>query len=127
MAEEQKLTDKQQALIVHVLTSPTIEEACRKVKISRTTYYEWNHAEIFRREIEKRRAEITQEALAALKCAIAQATCGLIELVHSPREDVRRLACRDVIEFALRAIEFEDIEKRLQQVERSVLERRSHR
>lgn len=43
------------------------------------------------------------------------------------REEVRRLACNDIITHTLKSIEIEDIEQRLDKVERIVLERRSYR
>ncbi len=122
-----KLTNRQLLSIPRILSSPSVEEGCKKARISRTTFYFWLKDDGFKTELKRQRDEMIQDALDRLKCAITKATTELIKLVDSSREDIRRLACRDIIEYALKSIEIEDIEQRLDKVERIVLERRPYK
>lgn len=127
MAEETKLSNRQVLAISHILNSPSIEEACKKARISRATFYTWLKDENFKAELKRQRDEVIRNALDRLKSAITKAVEELIKLTDAKREEVRRLACNDIITHTLKSIEIEDIEQRLDKVERIVLERISYK
>jgi len=81
----------------------------------------------FKAELRHQRDEVIRSALNRLKGAITQAVEELIKLTGAKREEVRRLACNDIITHVLKSIEIEDIEQRLDKVERIVLERKTYR
>lgn len=122
-----KLNNRQLLAIPRILSSPSVEEGCKKARVSRTTFYAWLKDNDFKTELKHQRDEMIKDALDRLKCAITKATTELIKLMDSSREDIKRLACRDIIGYALKSIEIDDIEQRLDKVERIVLERRSYR
>jgi len=127
MDKDSKLTNRQLMAITHIINSSSLEEASLKAKVSRTTLYNWLKDENFKAEVRRQRDEVIQNALNRLKGAITEAVEELIKLTNAQREEVRRLACNDIITFALKSIEIEDIEERLDKVERIVLERRSYK
>lgn len=125
--KEFKLTNRQIQAITHFLTSSSIEETCRKANISKTTFYKWLKDETFKDFLEEKRKEMVKEALQRLQVSINKAVAVLIDLMSTGNESIRRLASRDIIGYALKSIEIQEIEERLEKVERLVLERRSYR
>jgi len=124
---ENNLSDRQLISISHYLDAPSIEETCRRAEISKPTFYSWLKDDNFKTELKKQRDILIKESLDKLKCAINKATEGLIKLMESSREDVRRLACSEVLKHALKSIEIEEIEERLEKVERIVLEKKTYK
>lgn len=127
MQEEGKLTNRQLLAISHIINSASIEEASCKAKVSRSTLYKWLKDETFKAELKRQRDEVVNDALDRLKGAIAKAVEELIKLTDAQREEVRRLACNDIITHTLKTLEIEDIEQRLEKVERIILEKRTYR
>lgn len=127
MPDERKLTNRQLLAMPHIIASFSIEDASQKAKVSRSTLYNWLKEGNFKAELKRQRDEIVRNALDRLKSAITKAVEELIKLTEAQREEVRRLACNDIITHVLKSIEIEDIEQRLDKVERIVLERRSYR
>jgi len=111
------ISDKKALLISHLLTSSSVEIACQKSGISRNTYYTWIKDEPFRKELERRRQSIVNATLDGLKSYFIQAIDILAKLMHSENEAISRLACKDIIEYTFRTIEFRDLEERLQYLE----------
>jgi len=127
MDKDNKLSNRQLLAISHIISSPSIEEASKKGKVSRNTIYTWLKNEDFRVELRRQRDEVVKSALDRLKCSITTAVEELIKLMDAKREEVRRLACNDIISLTLKSIEVEHIEERLDKVEKIVFERRSYR
>jgi transcriptional regulator with XRE-family HTH domain len=123
----ENLSNKQLLSINHILSSATIEEASRKSGVSRGTIYNWLKDEKFSQELKRQRDQVIEEALNHLKVSVTKAVGELIKLMGAEREEVRRLACNDVISHALKSVELENLEERLDKVERIVLERKTYR
>jgi len=113
--------------ISYILSSPTLEEAYRKARVSKGTLYIWLKDEAFKTELKRQRDEVVREAQDRLKCAMGKAVDELIKLMDSPKPGLRRLTCRDILDYGNRAIELEDIEERLDKIERVISERRGHK
>jgi len=124
---EDKLTSRQIRTVANFLTSSSIEETCRKSKIAKATLYKWLKNKDFKRFLGEKRKEMIKGALDKLKISIEKAVSVLVELLSSSNEHIRRLASKDIIEYALKSIEIEEVEQRLEKVEQLVLEKRSHR
>ncbi len=120
------ITDQQLSAIPVILDSSSVNELCKKLGISRTTYYDWLKNEDFKSELKEQRMRVVREALDRLKCAMTKAADELVRLLDSPRDVVRRLACQNIIEYGLKSIELEELEQRLEKVERVAFERRTY-
>jgi hypothetical protein len=117
-----ELTDKQLLAIQHIISSPSFEVAAKRAHISRVSIYGWLKNDDFKAELKRQRDEVVREALDRLKCSINKATDGLVRLMDSKVESIRRFACKDVLEYGLRSIELENIEERLAKIEQMVSE-----
>ncbi|MFC1592658.1 phBC6A51 family helix-turn-helix protein [Candidatus Omnitrophota bacterium] len=124
--QENRLTNRQIKTIVNFLASSSIEETCRKSKISKATFYKWIKDDDFKSFLEEKRNEMIKGALDKLKLAIEKAVSVLIDLMLSGNESIRRLASKDIIEYVLKSIELENIEDRLNKIERLISEKRSY-
>jgi len=127
MDKGEKLTNRQILAISQIIASSTLEDARKKARISKGTLYVWLKEEAFKAELKRQRDEVVNEALERLKSALTKAVTGMIDLMDSPRPDLRRWVYKDIIEYALKSIELESIEQRLDKIERVILERKSYK
>ena len=126
MNDNGALTSRQLRVIPHLLASPSIEEGCRNARVNKTTVYAWLKEEPFREELRKQREEVVRGALETLKANTAKATETLVGLLDSDKEAIQARAAEDIIEFTQKAIEFEELEKRIAALEESVKGDRRH-
>lgn len=127
MEEKMELSNRQLLAISQIIASTTLEEARRKAKISKGTLYAWLRDDAFKAELKRQRDEVIKESLARLKSAITKAVEELIKLMDSSRPELRRLASKDILEYALKSIELEEIEERLDKVEQAISDRKGYR
>ena len=114
------LKNRQILAIQYVITSQTLEDACKKARISKGTLYAWLKEDVFKNELKRQRDEILGQSLDRLKYAMKQAIEGLIELMASPRPDLRRWVYKDIIDYGLKSIELQDIKERIDKIEERV-------
>jgi hypothetical protein len=95
----------------------TTEEACRQAKVNKTTVYDWLKDETFRRELKDQRNAVIERALDSLKANIAKATETLVKHLDSERENISVRAAESIIEFTQKAIEHEELERRIEALE----------
>ena len=112
--------------IAHIIASPSIEEASRRSSVSRATLHKWLKNDAFKAELRSKRDVVVNSALNTLKSAASQAVDELIELIKAPRAEVRLSASKCIIEYVLKSREIENIEQRLEKVERVILEKRTY-
>ena len=124
MSDNGRLTERQQRVIPHLLASPSTEEACRRAKINKTTVYEWLKEETFRQELKRQRDAVIERALDNLKANISKATETLVKLLDSDKEPIQARAAEDIIEFTQKALEHEDLEKRIGALEESIKQKK---
>ena len=101
------ITKKQKEFVNVYLLSSSIEEACQKVNISRRTFYNWMKDKEFERFLRDKVEEITQEGLEKVRLSITKAINNLISLLDTENEGLRRLVCKDIIEYAIKAREID--------------------
>jgi len=112
-----ELTGRQLRAISHLLAAPSIEEGCKRARVSKAAVYEWLKSESFKAELKRQRYQLTQIALDALKANVAKATQTLVRLLESASEQIQCRAAEDILEFAQKAIEHEELERRLEALE----------
>jgi hypothetical protein len=117
MNENGGLTDRQRRVIPHLLASPSTEEACRRARVNKTTVYEWLRDEAFRQELKRQRDAVIERALESLKASIVKASETLVKHLDSKRENISIRAAESIIEFAQKALEHEELEKRIEALE----------
>jgi hypothetical protein len=122
------LPEKQQRVIPFIIAHNTVEEACRQAKITTATYYNWlRESPDFAAAIRDARNELVAESMETLKNNVGRAVDELISLLNSKNEEVKRKSANDVINLALRWRELDEVEDRLESIERIILERKVYR
>jgi len=122
-AQNGTLSRKQLRAIAAILDSPSMDAAAKHARVGRTTLYTWLRDAAFRGELTRRQAEVFDTALSRLKCLVGDAVQGLGDLVGYADERVKRSACRDVLDVALKVKELHEIEERLAAIEANLHQR----
>jgi len=119
------LTARQLRALAAILDTPSMEAAARRAHIGRTTLYNWLREPAFKAELYRRQGEVFNAAIARLKCLVGNAVNGLGDLVKAESESVKRAACRDILDAALKVKELHEIDERLTAIEDHLEEIRS--
>ena len=125
--EKQGLNRRQRAAIPYLVTAKSLQDGCEAAGISTSTLYVWLKDDAFRDELEGARSRVIEESLRRLKAGISGAVDGLIELSDDKNKLIRIRACEKIIDFFLKVRELDEIERRLESIERIVLERKVFR
>jgi hypothetical protein len=120
LTESDIVTPKQLKSIPLILAARTIAEGCKAAKISRDTFYSWLKDLGFKAEFEAQRKAIIDIALHELKGLSGEAVKVLRELLKAENEGVRLRTATAIIENVMKSIEMEDINKRLDELERRI-------
>ena len=115
--KSESLNAKQLRVIPYLLAAPSIEEGCKRAKVSKATVYAWLKEEAFREELRRQREEVVREALETLKANVSKATETLVKLLDSDKAGIQARAAEDIIEFTQKAIELEELERRIASIE----------
>jgi DUF1680 family protein len=126
MSENGRRTDRQRRVIPYLLASPSTEEACRRARINKTTVYEWLKDDTFRQEFKRQRDAVIERALDCLKANIAKATETLVKHLDSERPNISIRAAEDIIQFAQKALEDEELERRIAALEARIDQQGGH-
>lgn len=114
------LTARQLKAIPFVVSSPTYTEAIEKARVSRKTFYEWLKQPEFKAELDRQRNEITAEAFGILSQGLTKAVENLVKLLDHADDRLKRLACKDIIEYVLEHKTIEDLTKRIDAIEQKL-------
>jgi hypothetical protein len=123
----ENLSERQRKTIPFLVASPTMEEGRRKAKLSKNALYEWLKTPVFRQELSAQRELVITEALDALKGHMTKATETLVGLLNADSDSLKRYVANDIINHVLKAKELQDLEERLEKLEKIVLERKGYR
>jgi transposase-like protein len=116
-----KFGKKKEEAIVALLTQRTVEDAARAVGTAASTLFRWLEEPEFKTAyLEARRAAYTQ-AIARMQQATGMAVSVLVKVMLDPASpaSTRVRAADSVIDPATKAIEIEDIEVRVSELERA--------
>ncbi len=113
-----KLTLKQEQVINALLRSSTIDQASHIAEVSRSSIYKWLKEDCFIQELKKRRNEISTLAVSGLGGAFNKAVSELVGLMDKAAPALKRLICKDIIEYNIKVVELEDVKERMERIER---------
>lgn len=116
----EKFTRQMDVAIVGLLTQPTIDEAAKHAGVSGPTLWRWMQEPTFQTEYRKARRQAMGQATAQLQQAGCIAVKALKEIIQGSggSASARVAAARTVLEIGLRAIELEDLDERVAELER---------
>lgn len=112
------LTPRQHSALSALMSEPTIRKASEASGVPEKTMYTWLRDASFQAEYRVMRREATQQAIARLQQFSASAAATMVSLMASGNPAAIRLAAaRSVLEYAVKAVEIEDIQQRLEALE----------
>src|SRR5262245_12930112 len=111
MIDNETLTERQRRVIPYLLASSSMEEACRRAKINKTTVYEWLKTKAFRNELGSQRDAVIEHAMDSLKAGMAKATETLVKHLASEQENISLRAAQSILEFGQKVLGHENLER----------------
>jgi len=120
-ASSQKIGRKQEEAIVALLAQRSVDEAARVAKISSRTLYRWLNEPEFDRAFRRARRTAFSQSVARLQQGSSAAATTLLKTMIDPSTpaSVRVRAAECILNHSAKAIELEDIEARLAELERA--------
>ena len=112
---------KQQEAILALLTNGTVEQAARAVNITPRTLYRWLQEPLFNKAYRKARRDAFGQGTARLQQASGAAVSSILKIMvdqHAPASTKLR-AAELVLTHGAKAIEIEDVEARVTELERA--------
>jgi len=116
-----KLANKQEEAIVALLTQKNTEEAARVVGVATKTLLRWMQLPEFQEAYRRARREAYSQSIARLQQASTAAASTLLRVMVDPATpaSTKVRAAESVLNHAAKAIELEDIEARVTELERA--------
>jgi hypothetical protein len=129
MAEKQgKFGRKQEEAIAALLTQRSVEEAARTAGIGTRTLLRWLKIPEFAAAYQEARRQAFGQSIARLQQATSAAAATLMKIMVDPGApaSVRVRAADSIFNHSARAIEIEDIEARVSELERAAETAKQH-
>lgn len=122
----EKLTRKQDIAIASLLQAPNLAEAAKMTKISESTLWRWMKLDHFNKAYLQAKRESVRQAIAQIQQTCGDAIKTLREVMANSDAPAssRVAAARVVLEMAIKAVEFEDLEGRVAELEQIMREKR---
>ena len=111
------LTKRQMSAIPLIVAAPTYTEGCKQAKIAHSTFYTWLNQQEFKDELEKQQAKAVERAFQILEQNIARAVEGLVCLLDTEDEKLRRQVCNDIIHHYMQHKEYQELAERIEAIE----------
>ncbi len=125
---ETELTHQQHLAIAEILSAPNLEEARRHIKVAKGTLYKWLHEPAFQAELKRQREAAVECTFERLKAGLTQAVDKLMELLQTKGSPAIQLrAAQLILDHGIKALELQDLERRLGELERRVLAEKGKR
>ena len=118
-AETKRAPKKTHEAIAALLAHPTMKEAAEAVGIGESTLFRWMQDEQFREDYRKARGEVVRQAIARLQRASGEAVDTLRTIMKDDIKpaSARVTAARTILDTAVKAVEIEDLEARIEHLE----------
>ncbi len=120
-----ELTPQQENLITLLIVSKTITEACEQAGITTATYYLWLKEPEFKEKLKQEISAAFFEARQKIRKASCRAVEVLEKLLDCKEINQRRLSALAILDFAFKD-KNEELESRLERLERLVNERKAN-
>jgi hypothetical protein len=128
-ANVSKLSPKQEQAILALVTNQGVDNAARAVGIAPRTLYRWMNEPLFDKAYRKARRDAFGQGTARLQQASGAAVSSILKIMvdpHTPASTKLRAADL-VLTHGAKAIEIEDIEARVAELERAAEESKKTR
>ena len=121
-----KLPRKKHIAIVALLEQETIRDAAKVVGISEATLFRWLRDQEFQDAYQEAKRRIVSHSISRIQKATGEAVETLREIMKDKKKppSPRVTAAKAVLDIAVKAVEIEDIQSRLEAIEKIVSQRR---
>lgn len=120
-----KMERKKEKAIACLITQPTITAAAQEARISHSTIFRWLNDPEFKAAYRKAKKEIVGHALTQVQKSVTRAVDTLLDVMGNGEvESAKVSAAKTILELAIRAVEIEDLESRLEVLEVQLSEKR---
>ena len=121
------LKPKQEEAVLALLTNRSVEDAARAVKITPRTLYRWQEEPLFDKAYRKARRAAFGQGTARLQQASNAAVSTLLKIMvdQNVSASTRLRAADLVLAHGAKAIEIEDVEARVTELERGMEEQKN--
>ena len=119
----EKWSRKKDAAILALVTEPTIADAAKKAGISHATLHRWLQIKDFKDAYREAKREAVSAAISRLQQTATEAVDALRDVMNDTESpaSARVSAARSILEIAIKAVELEDFERRLEALERMIM------
>ena len=124
MEINEDLRRRQLKVIPHLLKAPSIEDGCRRARVSKSAVCLWLQDETFREELRRQREQLSALALETLKASVVKAALTLVKHLDSEKPNISIRAAESIIDIAQRSSEAEDLDRRIQLLEERASQRK---
>lgn len=115
-----KMSRKMEAAIAALLTAPTIAQAAAAVGIAEITLWRWLQQDEFQARYQEAKRQAVAQAITRLQEVSGEAVSTLREIMLDPeaKDGARVTAAKSVLELAFKAVELEDLARRIDELEK---------
>lgn len=114
-----KLPQKKEQAIIALLACPTIHAAAEQIGIAPVTLYRWLREESFVEAYREARKEAVGRAITVIQNSAGEAVRTLSQIMQDPNASPssRVSAAKTVLEFSIKAVEIDELERRIKTLE----------
>ena len=119
---EKNESQKQDKIIAALLSSESIREAAKNAGISEATIYRQLKDETFLTAYKAVKREVVNHAVSKLQKSTGKAVKALVEIIEDSDApaSARVSACKTILEASMKAVEIEDLEDRITNLEQII-------
>lgn len=119
------LTRKQEGGIAALLIQPTMKEAATAAGVNEATLWRWLQSREFHAAYMKARRDSVKQALARLQQTTTEAVTVLRDIMIDTDApcSVRVTAAKAIIDYSIKAVEVEDLEQRVFELEQLITQK----
>jgi hypothetical protein len=124
-----KLGRKKERAISALLEHDTLADAARAIGIGEVTLWRWLQEAEFKSAFRDAKRRLLDEALTTLQKATRKAINALVSILEDQGKpaSARVTAAKTILETAIKGLQVEELEGRVEQLERTVSERKENR
>lgn len=103
------------------MASPSLEEARRRVRAAKGTFYGWLKDTVFQTELKRQREALVKQVFNRLKASLNPAIDKLLALLETQgNPNIQLRAAQILLDNGIKAVELHDHEHRLEALEETV-------
>lgn len=121
-----KISRKKERAIKALLECDTHAEAARAAGIGEVTLWRWMQETDFKEAFRKAKRRVLDQAITNLQKATGKAISALLSVVGDEKApaSARVSGAKVILEIAIKAVEIEDLEARVEEIEKAISNRR---